>query len=265
MSDENEVEETEVIEETQEVAEVETEEAETEVVEETEEDKKKNYQSKVDKRFAKMTSDKYASERRIAELEAELKTTQIYASPQQQQVQEEADTKPDPLNFETTEDYVDALTDWKVDKKFEAQSVRRTAQKKKDSEAQSQNELQNNFIKAQTIASEKYNDYNEATADLNIDIFSDLGQNLLKCGNSGPDIMYFICKNPEEKEKMFRLKGMDLSLEIGKLREKLAAPMKKKKTNAPAPISASRGSKKTTGKVNLNDVSPADFYKAQYG
>ena len=260
MSDENEVEETEVIEETQEVAEV-----ETEAVEETEEDKKKNYQSKVDKRIGKLTSDKYADRQRIAELEAELRTTQKYTTPQQKQVQEEADTKPDPLNYASTEDYVDALTDWKVDKKFEAQNVRRTAQKKKDSEAQSQNELQNNFIAAANKASTKYQDYQDATADLDIDIFSDLGQNILECGEMGPEIMYFIGKNPDEGARISALKGKSLAREIGKLEAKLAAPIKKKTTNAPAPISASRGSKKTTGKVNLNDVSPADFYKARYG
>ncbi len=248
-----------VEEETQEQEVQELEEVqEQEVQEESEEDKKRKYQSKVDKRFAKMTADKYANERRIAELEAELKVTQQYAQPQQAQelpIGPSPPREPQGPNGEL----IEAWTEWKVTKSLEARDTRVKAQTKKQTQAQEAQELQNNFVENTKSAMIKYNDYIDATEDLNITIDSELGQNILESGEQATDIMYFLGKNPAEADKLSAMSGRKLSRAIGKLEVKLAAPTKKKTTKAPPPINSDR-THKTTGKVDLKTANDDAFY-----
>ena len=256
------------VEETQEVAEVteETQEVESEQPEATEEDSKQKYQTKVDKRFAKLTADRYAERDARIAAEARLKALEEqlqYSKPQANQI--DVNGKPTKDNFEYDEDYYEALTDWKVDQKLEAQNKRQAEQTKKQTEAQKAQEIQNTFLAEGKKVIEKYADYAVITEDLDIPLESELAQEIMECGGMGTEIMYFLGKNPDEEDRLKSLKGGRLAREIGKLEAKLATPIKKKTTKAPVPPDYSRGSKKNTGKVNLNDTSVEDFYKQRYG
>lgn len=246
-------EEVETVEETEEaeaVAEVEEEEV-------TEQLPKK---SKVQKRIDKLVGEKYAYERRIAELEAESRVRAEYSTPQKQlQV---TDSKPVIDNFETTEEYYEALTDWKVEQKLSSYSEKQKATQKKQEAAKTQAQKQQDFVSNAQKAMTKYNDYLDVVEDVTIALDSDLGEEILESDELGPELMYYFGKNPEEEAKFSRLSGRKLSQEIGKLQVKLSAPKKKKTTKAPPPITPTGGTSQPAGKVNLKQASADDIYKS---
>lgn len=258
MNEENqEVQPEEVAAETQEVQSQEEGEVQVEP-QQTEEDKEKAWKNKVQKRFDKLTARAYEKDARIAELEAQLQQTQKFIQHQ------ESNQKPVIDQFDTQEEFIEALTDWKLENKLTTQNKQQEEARKKKSEQERILELQNDFVTHSKVAMEKHKDYLEATAGLDIQIESELGQNIMECGELGPEIMYFLGKNPDIEDKLLSLKGARLSREIGKIEAKLSAPIKKKVTKAPEPITPNRTAK-TTGVPNGKKFDHSDLQRAIYG
>ena len=147
-----------------------------------------------------------------------------------------------------------------MEKKLEAHNKTLSENTKKQTEKQKAEELQNNFVASLSAAKVKYKDYLDAVADLDIPVNSELGQNIMECGEMGSEIMYFLGKNPDEEARLLQLSGSTLARAIGKLEAKLATPIKKKTTQAPDPITPTRSNKPTGSKVNLKEASDMDFY-----
>lgn len=148
--------------------------------------------------------------------------------------------KPDPDKFETHAEYVEALTDWKIEVKDKAKAA----------EAR-QSQLKTEQENAMKSHSERVNAFKEKTDNFmevleNVDDLpvSPAVQELIVTSDHGPELMYELAKNRAEYERINKLSPLAAARELGKIESRIAAqspdPKKtesKKITKAPQPIS----------------------------
>lgn len=208
----------------------------------TEEPKKK---SGFTKRIDKLVSEKRALERRLAELESAQVTEPHYSSEDQYEVDQSSGfdkAKPKSSDFNSIEEFTDALTDWKLDKR------------------EFEREAQQNISKYQTAweakeakVKETYADYHDIVnlQSLQHSNASQEARVFLADSDIGPEVIYnllsnedlfdeFVDANPVKQVKI--LTKVELSLEKTEkpVQKTTSAPNPPKKLNASRPVSTGR-------------------------
>jgi len=181
----------------------------------------------------------------------------------------EQTTQPVSTQYQDYDQYVDALTDWKIEQR---ESVTRVATAK-----QEQKNRQDAFFIKIDKAKEKHPDFDEVARKpseqggptINPPMF----ETLMDCEH-GDDIAYYLGQNVEESHRIASLPPLAAAREIGKLEAQFAGPTpppQKKTTKAPAPTKPV-GGKETLPKkwenMTEND-DPSEFIaqrnKAEFG
>lgn len=153
-----------------------------------------------------------------------------------------ADGKPDPANFDTHSEYVEALTDYKIEQREKAKQEIETKSKLKDE----QEKVINSYSERVKAFSEKHADFNEVV-DASDDVpCSATVREIILSSENGPALTYELAKNPDEARRISALPPLAAAREMGRLEAKLSAPEEskpepKKITNAPAPIKPTGG------------------------
>lgn len=207
--------------------------------------------NRVQKRIDKLTRDKYELKGRLDMLE------RVIA--QQNQEKPAATDKPDRASYEHDEEYVEALTDWMVNKKL-------SNVKNEINEHQTSSQLDASWSKKVTAAQSTYADYDEVMEDAQeIAIPQHLQvpfNEALKSSDLGADIVYHLAKNPDEATRIFSLSTNAAIREIGKLESKLETAkltkpvVKQTKASAPIQLPKASGSK---AKPNIETMSVAEY------
>lgn len=182
----------------------------------------------------------------IEQLRAELaEARQQMQAAQAQPAPKELDPKPERSQFVTEGDYLEALSDWKVDQKLaerqqEEQQARANA---------AQQQLADNWAKRLTAAKTELTDFDDVVGKSEVDLPNHIYVAVVE-SDLGPDLAYYLAQNPDEARL---LKGMSPTAALrmlGKLEDRLAAekaPAKgeqkpatntaaPEKSKAPAPI-----------------------------
>lgn len=130
-------------------------------------------------------------------------------------------------NFETHEEYVDALAEQKADKLLADREARKE-----------QKAISETYAEKEENAREKYADFAEVVHNPKLSITQTMAD-AIRSSDNGPEIAYFLGNNPNESKRISQLPPLNQAREIGKLENKLTvAPVTVKKvSNAPAPIS----------------------------
>jgi hypothetical protein len=176
--------------------------------------------------------------------------------------------RPVKTDFENEEDYIEALTDWKIDSKLKA------SQNKEAVEAATKDEKETVLATYTALddvmekGKEKYSDFNDLAFATDL-VLSPEVVNLSLDTEYPEDVLYYLVSNPEESERISSLSDVKAAKEIGKIEVKLTgekavdveskkptAPTKKQ-SKAPAPISPVV----TTGAV---DKDPASMSAKEY-
>jgi len=188
-------------------------------------------------------------EKAKAEAKAERRALKVYKetmerlAPPVQQV-EQVSEKPTREQFYTEADFIEALTDWKIDQ--------REAPKRQQSEAERR---EASFKRAEDI-------YAKASKDPNFDrdefdalpITPVIAQTVME-SESPEKLMIYFHANPEDVERIAKLSPARQAAEIGKLEDKLTTAPKVSK--APAPITPiGKGNQKGS---NFETMSQADY------
>lgn len=219
------------------------EEAETEELEakknETQEAKPKKkggFQKRIDKLNTKLSA--IEQEREYWKQEALKKPSE--KTDTTTQAKPDLSKRPKTNDYASHDEYVEALTDWKLDQKL-------TAEKQRQAEDAIKNEAQSRIGKH----SERVNVFKEAHDD-----FEDVIENVAKIPISltvqeaiiesdlGPELMYELAKDPKEFKRICEMKPIQAAKEIGKLESRLSKPAsetpEKKTTKAPPPVTPVR-------------------------
>lgn len=246
----------EVKEEVQETAEVKEEVAETKPPE----PKKKTAQERIDE---------ITRARREAEREKEYWKQVALAKKEEPPTKQEPSIyppRPKVEQFETTQEYEDALLEWHENKK-EVQTRANRQRVEQESAVKTFNE------RAEKLRTE-HEDFDEV---IEAEVFSPVMRAALLKSETGPEIAYFLGK-PENWKEADRIRNLPLEMqpyELGKLETKLlVAKQTKKITDAPPPIKPvgmTGGSEKDPSKMTIEEwmawdkQKEEDKRKSQYG
>lgn len=186
--------------------------------------------------------DKAIKKQRVAERERDLEAQRVKELEDKVAELESrvpVEGKPDPEDYETEAEYIEALTDWKVDKalkdKLGKSEKAKEVDTKKIEAVNSESELQDKLIKASSDARKKYKDFDEI---FNIDTPRISNDMLPIIANleTPHDVMHYLGKNPDISSSIADMDATRAAIALAKIDAKLNTPAPKRVTSAPEPI-----------------------------
>lgn len=177
--------------------------------------------------------------------------------------------KPIITDFDSDEEYFEALADFKTDIKL--------AQFRAENEASRQIVEKQSFEqKMFADGIEKFTDFQDVVQDPTLPITTTIIE-ALRVTEIPAEIVYYLGKNPAETARISRLNPLAVAREIGFIEAKLAAskeavvpgtpqpPTVKKTSNAPPPINPIRGGSSVSVGKNPENMTNAEYRKWRMG
>jgi hypothetical protein len=174
--------------------------------------------------------------------------------------------KPKMDDFDSIEDFTEALTDWKAEEReFKKEQQARIAERQK-----SETQLIDRWNSGKREYSKSHADYDQAMKAASDIKVSPAHQRILLESENGPELAYALAKDREKLTKFAALAPLQAALFIGKLEASIAkapATTTKARSSAPAPINpVNSRSASPAGKVDATKIagmSTADYRKAR--
>ena len=159
----------------------------------------------------------------------------------EQQVQ--ASPKPNINDFESDEEYYDALSDWKMEL-YKAKQAAEMRQKEQEAqEQQFYRWFDENRQRTLMDGRQAYRDFEDVIYTIPKDILTvDVTADIFETGNPS-GVMYHLGNNPAEAERIARLHPTRRAVELGKIEANLDKPKQKPITKAPPIIRPISGTK----------------------
>lgn len=172
-------------------------------------------------------------------------------------------TRPKADDFDSHDQYIDALTDWKVEKKLSARDVQQ-----RETAVKSEFEKQvNTHLERVEKFAKNHSDFHELMEDVDDVPMSLTVREVILGSEDGPKLMYELAKNKEEYKRICNLPAIAAARELGKFEAKVISssdsPKESKElktTKAPKPISPV-GSKSSNGSNKSPDEMSYQEYK----
>jgi hypothetical protein len=161
--------------------------------------------------------------KRLAREQRKWEREQAQRLAEQQARQQPTDIAPE--QFETYEDYAEAL----AERKAQELLARREAE-------QQQRAYLEAYHDREEVARDKYDDFEQVAYNPNLPVTEAMAR-AIQASEIGPDVLYHLGSTPSEAARISRLDPILQAREIGKIEARLSAdPPVKKTSNAPAPI-----------------------------
>jgi len=178
--------------------------------------------------------------KRLAREQRKWEREQAQRLAEQQARQQPTDIAPE--QFETYEDYADAL----AERKAEALLARREAE-------QQQRAYLDAYHDREEVARDKYDDFEQVAYNPNLPVTEAMAR-AIQASEIGPDVLYHLGSSPSEAARISRLDPILQAREIGKIEARLGAePPVKKTSNAPAPIAPVTARSQGTPRYDTTD------------
>jgi hypothetical protein len=230
-----------------------TVEAQQETPEQQEAKKQSKFQRRLDRqktaRIAAETETKLLRER-LEKLESQPKQSQETGEPKRE-------------DFQDYETFLRAVVKYDA-KQISDQTLKadRDAQQGKEKQQQAaagSENLAKAWAERETTFQAANKDYEtvvQSFAEDELQTFSQPARMAIVESDSGPALLYFLAKNPDEAERIADLSPVRQIAELGKLEGKVSMPAKKT-TSAPAPASTTSGGK--TASKDLSKMSQTEY------
>lgn len=167
---------------------------------------------------------------------------------------------PDPSSFKTQEEYIDAVTDYKVEQKLAKKEAEQTQVKQVTDRAQSWQEKL-------TAARADTPDFDQIMNNADIAVANHVADLLLE-SDAGAKIAYHLAQNPEALEKINGMSPAKVAIELGKLEATLTKPAPEpepkpdvRTSKAPRPTTPIGQGRSTT--PSLADMPMEDYVKTR--
>lgn len=198
----------------------------------------------VQKRFNELTR-KWRTAERTIEFEKQ-KRQALEAEVKRLQATVPDERKPKREDFEDELEYVEALTDWKVEQKFRGKETEVVRAKKEATERAELGEIDERLEVTMGAGREKYEDFDALVLSKDLTITEDMFATILD-SDLAEDIAYYLGQNPEVSVEIAKLSAYGAARAIGKIEARLekggegseSAPSPERKpklTNTPKPI-----------------------------
>lgn len=183
-----------------------------------------------------------AKEQRKAQREADRRIAEAMQHRQPEAPQAQQTGAPRPDDFKTadgsidSEAYIGARARYEAEQLFQQAEIRRQQQEIARRTQQERQQLAQTWNDKIEEASEKYEDYFDVVHNPSLPVTDVMAEAIMHADN-GPEISYFLGKNPKEAARIAGLSPFLQAKEIGRLETKLSsAPPPKKISAAPEPI-----------------------------
>lgn len=213
--------------------------------------KKNGFQRRVDKLNGRVTAAQQEAEfwkQQALKGASESKPSAVETKPAT------AEGKPNPDKFDTHAEYVEALTDWKTDQKF---NEREQKAEKARLEAKHGEVVQSYSQRAKAFG-EKNPDFAEVLSDVDDIQISPALREIIISSENGPQLAYELAKNREEYARVCKLPPLAAAREMGKLESRLTPASEKnetkKITNASKPLEPVGGGGKGAVKKSIEEI-----------
>lgn len=144
--------------------------------------------------------------------------------------------RPTPDSFKTTEEYVEAVAEWKAEEKFNAKFAEQEQKQRENRVRSHQETLALEHQKREEVARDKYDDFDDVVYDETLPITRDMAL-AIQLSDVGPELAYHLGKNPTEAARIAKLHPLAQARELGKLEAKVAsAEPPARPSTAPDPI-----------------------------
>jgi hypothetical protein len=166
------------------------------------------------------------------------------------------DSKPRADDFDSHEEYVEALADWKVN-----QRLQEMEQNQKKSSAQTEYRRRVDTLQAKVKEfSEKHSDFAELVDEVGDIPMSPAVQELILDSENGPELMYELAKDPEEYQRICSLAPLAAARAMGKFESRIKIKTETsekvtKRTRAPEPIKPVNSKNAASTKKSIFDES----------
>jgi hypothetical protein len=165
----------------------------------------------------------------------------------------------DPNDFETAQQYAEALAEQKAQELL----AKREA-------ARQQAEIVEAYKDREEEARDKYEDFEQVAYNPNLPVTDHMAQ-AIQSSDIGPEVIYYLGSNPKEAGRISRLPPILQAKEIGKIEANLASnPPVKKTSTAPAPLapvtatrSSSSPKRDTTDPRSVKEMSTSEWIEAE--
>jgi hypothetical protein len=172
--------------------------------------------------------------------------------------------KPKADDFDSHEAYVEALADWKVEKKLKEKET-----KAKEAEVKTQYQEQvTHFQKKVLQFQASREDFQEVLEDVDDIQMSPAVREAILTSENGPELMYELAKNRTEYERICSLPAVSAAREIGRFEARIQTPespkvvKETKTTKAPKPLSPV-GTKTAAVSKSMDDMDYDEFKRAR--
>jgi hypothetical protein len=192
-------------------------------------------EQKAEKSFSQAELDaivakRLAKEQRKWQREVKQRVAQVQPEPPK-----EPQGKPQMEQFSTTEDYVEAVAAWKAEQIITQREGDAQKQSKARAEQDARERARQTFEQRAETVREKHEDYDDVVLNPQLPITDAMAMTMQE-SESGPELAYFLGKNPQEAARIAQLSPFLQAKELGRLEAKLAQPPAKQPSSAPAPI-----------------------------
>lgn len=226
--------------------------------------KRSGFKRRIDKLTSKLSQKDQEIEFLRAEVTKSQKPKDEFVAPI---VKVNVEGRPRSDDFDTHENFVEALTDWKMEQgeKVKADKLRQE-QVKADFHAQMTAHLGRLDVFKKSV-----DDFDETIEDMGDMQLSFVIQDMILTSENGPELMYELAKDKKEFERINALPALAAARELGKLEARLQKqadsselePKIVKTTKAPAPIRTVGGNSTGGGKKSIFDpnIPQAEYEK----
>jgi hypothetical protein len=202
------------------------------------------------RRIDRLTRELHERDQRLDEMQRRLAGEKPAAQPQSTTPAD----KPKLETFQTYEEYVEAVTDWKLESRIRREQAA-VAEWQQREQQRAATETWNERVAAAKKTLPDFDDVMEEGSDL--PITPALQQTILE-SELGPQLAYHLAQNPQEVARLSKLSPIATAREIGRLEAKLSADSAPKPTaktsKAPEPIKPVSRPAKTAVAKSLNEV-----------
>lgn len=232
------------------------------------EDDKNQPEVKPEKTFTQKELDdiltrRLAKEQRKIERYAKAEAENVYLREQitrgQPRQEDNPSGEPKPEQFKTYEDYLDKLTDWKVDKKITSMQENSERQRHATAQEQYESKSRENINKA----ADKYDDFEEVVTNDKLNITIPM-RDAIGESEFGGDIAYYLGSNPKEADSIAKMSPVQQIKAIDRLEAKFKGTPQV--TKAPAPMETT-GRGRASSEPDLSKLSVSEYaeYRAKNG
>lgn len=172
-----------------------------------------------------------------------------------------ADDEPKIADFETYDDFIVAKAEWKTEQKAKAKEAEATKAK----EAEKAAEVHKTFAERVEAAKERFDDFEEVAFRRDYPV-TPLMVDAIRESEHGPDIAYWLGKNPDEAKRIAGLSPLAQAKAIGRLearfdKEDAPEPVKPPppKTRSEAPKPPAKVQSRGSAERNPSDMSMSEY------